>query len=331
MLTKGRDFSFPIFRNATSPRAATRINQLLQLSELNKLITRSNRGAFEQAEVNDDSIYGGKVWMKTAIHSNSRRVLSIGFEESSCGMTCTYWHRYYNFNPANGDRIDLRDFFTNAGFEEFSKAVAKRRSAKYRREVRQKVEREYQEFYLDTIGCFRNDNLTDYYIRSREIVIDGENCLVKGQKFDGLDMIVRFKLGDFRNYLNAYGRIIFGLSNGPIAKFRSDRLPQLFVGSINGSFPIAMVLNREFGTGLRGMYAYLKFGEGIGLRGNETEAGAKITEYVLSPATEMKAYGPVRTYKENAQISGFLKDGTFEGTWSSRDGSSTFPLRVSKE
>lgn len=246
-------------------------------------------------------------------------------------MTCTYWHRYYNFNPANGDRIDLRDLFTNAGFEEFSKAVVNRRSAKYRRDVKQKVKSEDQEFYLDTIGCFENDDLTDYYIRDGLILIDGENCLIKGQKFDGLDMIVRFKLGDFRKYLNAYGRIVFGLSNGPIAKFRSDRLPQLFVGSINDSFPITMVLSREFGTGIRGMYAYLKFGEGIGLQGNETDAGVKITEYVLSPSIEMRAYGPVREYKENAQISGSLKEGLFEGKWSSLDGSRTFLLRVAKE
>ena len=100
-----RSFSFPIFDGRVNSVATTRINRLLQLSELQSLAKEKTRRIFDQVRVDDGSIYGGKVWMRSRIYSNNGQVLSVGFIESSCGMTCTYWNRYYNFNPGNGDRI----------------------------------------------------------------------------------------------------------------------------------------------------------------------------------------------------------------------------------
>lgn len=155
VIQSDKDFSFPIFRHKSNVRAASRINKFLQLSEIMGLARSRSVDIFRQIKVNDGTIYGGKVGMMVTIQSNSSRVLSLGFDESSCGMTCTYWHRYYNFNPINGDRMELRDLFTIKGYERFSKMVLDRRSSKYRREVRKKVNPEYQEEYLGTIGCLR--------------------------------------------------------------------------------------------------------------------------------------------------------------------------------
>lgn len=329
IVRKGKYFSFPIIKSPSGSAATTKINRFLQLSELYVLAKRADRSMFRRVEVDDGSIYGGKVSMNASIFTNSRSILSIGFDESSCGMTCTYWHKYYNFNPANGYRIDLADLFTSLGFEAFKKRIVRARSAKYRREVRKKVAPEYQEGYLDTIGCFENDDLSDFYIHNRTVVIDGENCLIKGQKFDGLDMVVRFRLAEFRKHLNAYGRLVFQIGRGSIVGVTSERLPQLFQGSVDGKYPIVMVLNRKLGNGFDGMYAYIRHGEGIGLRGNETASGVNLTEYVLSPTVEMKVYGPVQKSWENGYISGVLKDGRLEATWSSVDGSRKLPLSVS--
>jgi hypothetical protein len=326
---KGENFTFPIFAHGANRKAETRINGLLQLSELHRLVVRPTKDVFEQAAIDDGTIYGGKVWMKATIYSNNHGILSLGFDESSCGMTCTYWHRYYNFNPGNGDRIELKDLFTPEGYEQFSKNVGERRSLKYRREVRTKVSPEYQEAYLDTVGCFENDDLTEFYIQNRTVVIDGENCLIKGQKFDGLDMYVRFNLAEFRRDLNAYGRTVFGLSNSKIGEFRSKELPQLFEGSIGGSLPIAMVLNEEFQNGIRGVYAYLNYGEGIGLDGNSTENGLRLTEYVLSKTVEDRPWGRQQKYVENGFFSATLNEGLLEGTWTSMDRMHTLPVVAS--
>ena len=207
------------------------------------------------------------------------------------------------------------------------KMVVGKRSAKYRKEVRRKVLAADQESYLDTIGCFENDDLEDYYIQDRSIVIDGENCLIKGQKFDRLDMRNRIPFRDFRRNLNRYGRGVFGLDQIDLAKFRSDSLPQLFEGKVNES-RIAVVLNHDIGNGIRGVYAYLKYGEGIGLDGSLIDRAASITEYTLSPTTEMKVYGPVRKYVETGRISGTLEGGRLEGLWTNKEGTETLPLIV---
>lgn len=326
---KGKSFTFPIIRNGANRKAETKINRLLQLSELMRLVKQSSRtNIFEQTMVDDGSIYGGKVWMQTTIYSNKNRILSLGFDESSCGMTCTYWHRYYNFNPGNGDRIELRDLFTPEGYERFSNFILERRSSKYRKEIKKKVAPEYQEGFLGTIGCFENDDLTDYYIQNLTIVIDGENCLIKGQKFDGLDMYIRLSLSEFRQDLNDYGRSVFRLNNSAVSNFRSCQLPQLFEGHMDETYPIVMVLNREYENGIRGAYAYLKYGEGLGLAGNETADGVNVTEYVLASTWIERPWGRNREYVENGSMSGRLRNGVFDGTWCNKGKTTCLPLLV---
>lgn len=329
LIRKGQYLSFPIIRRAPDKRVKTKINQLLQLSELRSLVRPSAKNIFEQVSANDGSIYGGKKGMISTVYSNNRRILSIGFDQSSCGMTCGYWHRYYTFNSANGDRIELSDLFTPEGFEKFQKKVIAKRSRKYRREVRTKVEPEFQEAFFGTIGCFEYDDLSDFYIQNKSIVIDGENCLHKSQKFEGLNMVEHFRLAEFRSFLNQYGRIVFGLSHESGRNFRSTKLPQLFEGFVDDSLPIAMLFDREFDSGIRGVYAYLRYGEGISLKGTELEGKTKVTEYIRAPQTTMKVYGPTREYVENGFISGILTTGRFEGMWTNKEGSQHLKLSAS--
>jgi hypothetical protein len=329
IVRKGTEFSFPILGKGKNIKVTTRIARLLELSELHRLVTPSTNNIFEQAAVDDGSIYGGTTYMKARIYTNSRRILSIGFDESSCGMTCTYWHRYYNFNPGNGDRMELRDLFTSEGFLRFSKKVVERRGSKYRREVRKKVQLDLQAGYLDTLGCFENDDLSDYYIQRRSIVIDGENCLIKGQKFDGLDMYVRFHPSEFRSDLNDYGRAVFGLNITDIAQFQSTHLPQLFEGTIDGRWKVVMVLNHYYEDGIRGVYSYLAYGKGIGLKGSHKDNKLVMTEFVLSDVTEMMVYGPIRKYIENGYISATLDGNLITGVWSDKSRTKSLSLAAS--
>lgn len=322
----GKYFSFPLLSRNANNLVTDRINRLLQLAELHSLAKGKSRKIFEQVRANDGSIYGGKTSVIATVHSNSAQVLSIGFANSSCGATCTWWTQYYTFNPGNGDRVGLIDLFTPTGFEEFSRRIVAKRSKKYRREVQRKVHPKFQESFLGPLGCFESDELSDYYIRGRTIVIDGENCLVKSEKFAGLDMVVRFRLSEFKKYLNEYGLAVFGSTNTPVAGFRSFELPQLFQGYIDGSIPIAMVINKDGEETLRGMYAYLKYGGGIGLKGRHTNSDVSLKEYVLSDEIESRATGEIQEYIENGTIAGRLVGVSLEGTWSSKDGSRSLPL-----
>src|SRR5687767_11733856 len=77
---RGTDFSFPIIKHTAAKRVEPRINQLLQLSELQRLARRSAKNIFDQTSVDDGSMYGGKTGMNPTIHSNNRRILSVGFD-----------------------------------------------------------------------------------------------------------------------------------------------------------------------------------------------------------------------------------------------------------
>ncbi|MDJ1467959.1 hypothetical protein [Xanthocytophaga flava] len=97
--------SFPVFTDSTNSLAVQKINQMLQIVELELVKSAKQRNIFEQASFDDGTIYGGKVILTPTIYQNSDRLLSIGFWNSSCGATCAYWVSYYNFNPGNGDLI----------------------------------------------------------------------------------------------------------------------------------------------------------------------------------------------------------------------------------
>lgn len=316
IIKEGLEFSFPIFSRGSNDRASIKINRLLQLSELYVLAKPPySKHIFDQSNANDGSIYGGKVSLQATIYANNSRILSLGFDQSACGATCGYWNRYYNFNSGNGNRIELKDIFTSDGYQAFFKTVLEKRSLKYRKEIKKKVEPQYQESYLDTVGCFERDDFSDFYIRKETIVIDGYNCLFKGQKFDGLNMINAFELSVFRKHLNSYGRTLFGLERADISEFRSKELPQLFEGSVNGSYPIVMVLGREFDGGYEGFYAYLKYGEGIRIEGSEVGDKIELTEYILSPTVTVGPRGEIRKAVKNGFITGRLSGQSFEGFW----------------
>ena len=326
----GQDFNFHIFSHGHEDRVSTRINRLIQLEELYSLAKPpySSR-MFGQSKANDGSIYGGKTSIEAKVYSNNGRVLSMGFIESSSGATTHYWHKYYTFNSGNGDRIELRDLFTRDGYESFFKFVLNVRFSKYRREVRKKIEPQFQESFLETSGCFKNDNLRDFYVRKGTIIIDGDSCLSKNQKFDGLKMEVTIGSKSFKKYLNAYGRVVFGFSSSDISKFRSRELPQLFEGAVNGVHKFVMVLNPDWGDDYWGMYAYLKYGEGIALRGSISKNELKLTEYMLSPTTVDGPLGEIRKTQEMGTVSGRLTAQTFEGIWSDKEKAKQLPFYAS--
>jgi len=326
----GDDLSFHIFSRGNGDKVPTRINRLLQLYELYALAKPPySKNIFRQATANDGSIYGGKVAITSKVYSNNSRILSLGFYETSSGATTHYWNKYYNFNSGNGDRIELKDLFTDEGYKFFSKLAFKIRSAKYRGEVRKKIEPQYQESFMETVGCLESDNLQGYYIHQGAIVIDGDGCLIKAEKVEGLDMEVTIPSKFFSTYLNNYGKAVFGFVRADISKFRSKHLPQLFEGKIDGLHRFVMLLDPQWGDEYWGIYAYLKHGEGIALKGTIKDGYLVLTEYTLSPTAVDGPLGLIRRATEQGTISGKVTESSFEGTWSDRDHTKELPMRAS--
>lgn len=299
------NFSFPVFNRSGDSATLIKINQLLQLSELDLLYGYQKNNIFESVSVDPGTIYGGKVRMSYQIFSNTDKVLSVKFDNSSCGATCAYWVRYYNFNAGNGDLIQLKDCFTVDGFVSFKKHVVNKRTAKFKKELK-KVNPEFRDDLNDVFGRFDQDDLTDYYIKDSMIVIDGENSLFKNQKGFNLDMYTKFYLSEFKDYLNDFGRAVFGITDDSMSGYRSSSLPQLFEGAIDTSLQIILVLNYDYENKMRGVYAYKKYGRGIFFDGELNNDTLTLIEYNDD-------------FDINGHIDAMYDGFSIDGTWSNKD------------
>jgi hypothetical protein len=323
-VSKGRDFSFPILKNRT--QVGTKINQFLQLSELGSLAGPQSRRLFDRVSIDDSTIYGGKVEIKFKTHINNEKLISFGFTNASCGATCAYWVTYHTFNSQNGDRIALRDLFTESGYKRFSKLVSKERTRKFRSEVKRHVEADKREMVLAAVGSIEADELEDFAIGNGSILIDGENCLSKNDKFYGIDMKMRFALRSFKSHLNDFGRIVFGLKKGTIGRHRSDSLPQLFAGKVNGRSPfVAVLLNQDHGE-VTGIYAYLKYRKGIFLTGKSDNGRVELRERILVAKPLNPHTNSTHRWIDGGKLTGTFDRWRFEGTWSDGSNVETLPF-----
>jgi hypothetical protein len=310
-------FSFPVFSNRTEKAATGKINQLLQLAELNLLKVPETEDIFEKARSdNAGTIYGGKTDIETTIEHNSGKFLSIKLNETSSGMTCRYWVQYYTFNSGNGDYIQLKDLFTEKGYRAFHKFAMKRRIADFKKELL-KLEPHQREYLLEIIGSYEADELRDFYIKGGSIYIDGENSFAKNDKFYGVETVSKFKLAEFKDYLNDYGRSLFSISKEPVGKFRGDPFFQLFQGTIAGQ-KVLLLLNKNDNEEIRAEYVYLRYGRGLFLAGELKEDQLTLTEKI--PGLE-----------ENGYINAKFDGRQIVGTWTNKDRSAAHELRLTRK
>lgn len=319
-------FSFPIFSNSSNKFATTKINQMLQIAELEVLKGFETKNIFEQVSIDDGRIYGGKVDIAFKIYDNNSKVLSVKLDESSCGATCAYWVRYYNFNSGNGDLIQLKDLFTEKGYEKFFAFAAKRRIAQLKRGIKKLKLTERGDFE-GISGSYKADDLTDFYIKNNVLYIDGENSFSKNQKFASVEIkrISQFNLSEFQSYLNNYGKSFFSLTNNTIKKYHSNSLPQLFQGKI-GDKTVALVLNTGYQNEMKAEYVYLKYGKGIYLEGKTNSKEISLTEKLPKP----RESGFI-DYVDNGFIEAIFDGQNITGNWTSGDKTKTYELKLTRK
>lgn len=306
----GRDLHFPVFYSDSARALPTaKINELLQLSELEMLKGYQTKTVFEKVNYNNGTIYGGKWEMTYTVFTNNNKVLSLGFDESSSGMTTAYWVRYYNFNPGNGDLVQLQDLFTPTGFKQFKSQAIKKSVSAFKDQIHAAGEQD--SVWQEVIGDLHDYITDDFYIKGSSIILNGDNCLSKNQK--GWDMVVKFSLPSFSKYLSDYGKCVFGLKSGPVAQYKSKSLHQLFTGKID-TFAILFVLWPE-GKTCEGIYCYQKYGRGITVRGDIVNGQINLEEENTR-------------FKTNPHISGRVTADSIIATWTKTKTSRPLPFVV---
>jgi hypothetical protein len=323
---KTKDFTFPVFSNSANKYAASKINQILQISELEILKGFEAESIFERISADGGGIYGGKAEIKFKVFDNTDKVLSVKLDESSCGATCAYWVKYYNFNSGNGDLIQLKDLFTEKGYETFFAFVTKRRIAQLKNEIRKLKPSERGDFE-GISGSYEADDLTDFYVKNNVLYIDGENSFSKNQKFASIEIkrISQFKLSEIKSYLNDYGKSLFGLTKDSIKKYRSNILPQLFQGKI-GEQKVILVLNNGYESEMKAEYVYSKYGKGIYVEGKIKANELSLTEKLAKP----KESGFI-DYVDNGFIEARFDGQNIIGTWTDKDNLKIFDLQLMRK
>ena len=308
-IKKGESLSFPVFSNPKDSLSAEKINQFLQISELQTLKGKEKKHIFENICENIADIEFG--YLEENISCNSQKNVSIYFTKPTFSFNSNFYYNYYNFNSKNGDLIQLEDLFSKKGFEFFKTIVKTKSIEKYKIESNKIDTATRVDLSLNSVISYIGiDNLFDFYIINDTIFIEGENLLTKSQKILEMDMTTKYSLSEFNDYLNDYGKALFSLSNDSIGKFRSKSFPQLFEGTIDNQ-KILMILDKDEKNKVSAKYVYQKFGQVIGIYGD-------INDSTLS-MTESDDKGNSRGIIE-AQFDGE----NIIGTWSNKDKSKSY-------
>ncbi len=303
-IVEQNEMEFPLFDNPENLKSIDKINRLLQIAELSLIIGHEKRTVFERTRILDNGIFDGKVTMVLKILENSDRVLSLKFDQEESYATMYYWTSYYNFNPQNGDLIQLEDLFTDIGYKAFVKKVKKKRIKDFRAYFKNKVPKDL----VHIEDSYANDDLNDFYIQGSKIFIEGDNCFHKNLKFSGVKTLHEFNLNYFQDYLNDYGKVLFGIKNNQTHynSYVSSCLPALYKGHIGGS-PIYFYLQKKsiYADDIQATYVYSKYGKGIRLYGEYRNETLYLTE-------------DDENYKKRASIEAKIEGNTITGIWKSQ-------------
>lgn len=266
-ISEGEEFHFPIIQ-CTDKLVEEKINVHLQLGELDLIKGKEKKSIFEVTTFNNGTIYGGKVSIDYEVLANTEKILSIKFNQSSCGATCAYWVRYHNFNPKNGDRYGLKDFFNDTNYKIFKSIITSLRQNKIKEQIKQLIKSgdklEHLEEYL--YSYIEDDDLDDFYFTSDSLYFDNENLLNKHDKFWDLDHITAVSIETIKHLLNDFGKSAL-ITGENLETFRSMTKPQLYEGTLNDKSNFYLLFKNNYQDNYIGTYAYKKYGRAIGLEG----------------------------------------------------------------
>ena len=295
------DFDFPVVTTANK-EAGEKINIHLQLSELGLIKGYEKKNIFEKVTFNNGTIYGGKVFITYSVLQNTNRNLGIKFTESSCGATCAYWVQYYNFNPQNGDRYFIQDFFNPEDLKRFQSIIIPRRKEKIQKQIKELIaageELEHLNEYIYI--AIEEDDFDDFYFTSDSIFFDNENLLNRHDKVWDLDHITGFSIGEIKHLLNPFGQSALLTGTG-LESYQSTIEPQLYEGKIGSAAEFYLLFRNDYEKSYSGTYAYKKYGKAINLYGKETNGKYELKEQ----NDDFDEVATITFQKEKSNLSGF--------------------------
>ncbi len=234
-ITRGTEYSFPVFHSPADSIVEIKINVFLQLFELQLLADKDETNLFKELRITDDSIVFGATSLIFEVIENSDKILSVAVSKEWCGASCNHWTAYYNFNSGNGDMMSIYDFIEKDKINIAISVINGKRTFNFLNQLKNLN----SEQAIDTTAVFNeidNSNLDFFYFRNDSLFISDEECLSKFEKaYYDLNMITGFSTAELKPYLNEYGKTVLSISKKDISKFSGNKFPQLYKGKTNDS------------------------------------------------------------------------------------------------
>ena len=252
------DYKFPEVHISGHAAIEEKINTVLQLDLLEHLPGVFKKDPFETVMPQQDnysgttSIYG---WKQLRTNPN---VLSLSVDGEATGAYSEGFTTYYNFDLRNGDRITLKDLFTEEGLKSITKelnqhvkkeledfiASAKNNAASQKQSDEDRENTEEQiAMYEDCLsGALDYEaGYYSFYFSNDSLVFERGRC--SNHAMQALDDLDRFDIPmavtALEDYMTPYGKGLIAGNDGPGS---SSPEWKLYKGSINGQYPIRAII-----------------------------------------------------------------------------------------
>lgn len=275
----GNNLSFPII-SCSNTNVRENINVTLQLLELGIIKGHEQKDIFELLTNKEKRSHDTLKRMSYQILANETNNISILINRYSCFMGCIENLHYYNFNPLNGDRYFVHDFFDEEYFTEFKQIITKKRIDNIQNQIAKIEKLGIKTGYLKSMvnSQIERDDLMDFYFKNDSIYFNAFNSINTIDRYLPINFLVAIPISGFEHLLNEYGTAV--LKPGANLNFyRAGREPQLYHGLIDSKIPFNFIFYPDDEGNLIGYYALKENGKAHRVDGKFKNNQLEFTEF----------------------------------------------------
>jgi len=190
----GTVYTFPVFNSTRPDRPHEAVNRWLQERELELYIGEQDSSIFEKIWPPYDQPYSGTTQFDYKVVTNTRKILTVEFDQEGCGAYCEGFSTYYNFDATTGNFIELAMLFTDEGMKAIATSITKERVAVLKAAIQKATDEDAKSMYEQCLKYVQDPESfgVEFYIEKTKIHFLRGRC--SNHAMQALDDI-----GDFDN------------------------------------------------------------------------------------------------------------------------------------
>lgn len=321
----GVESRFPILVSKKNAKAAEKINIYLHFALLSKIFGKEDSSIFSNVFPPEEEFWGQSLFAYS-INRNDDQIFSITIAYDNTGSYTERIDEQYNFIAKTGEHVILSDFFTESAMTIIGSMVNKNctdQISNFLKTIDQTSEEggAQNEMYKYCLERFENNSSiseTEFRIESTEMIFINERC--SNHMMAALDelwvMEYRVNIDTLTPFLNQNAVDLFGKG-----KWKFSRSPDIYnkilSGKINKKLAItARIRFSEYDGNVKGVYWYDKHKNPIELIGGFNAENKLILTEIIDGF-------------DAGTFSGYVSNGKYQGTWSSKNGKKSLPFILS--